>query len=414
MKNLLQLILVAMTVVTACFAQAAPPFNVKIYGAATVGVGGSTTLDLTINNTNNATNFTAVTGTDILPADQVISTPNGLISACTPGSTLGPLTAVAGTNTITIGTSTILANGACTVQVNVTGTAPGALPNTFNASDAVAGAGNAAIGVLTVLAIAPPTIAKAFGAPVIGVGGTTTLTFTITAANPLTNVNFTDTRPAGLVVATPSGLTNSCGGVAFAGANAVSLTGGSFAAAGSCTISVNVTAVTAGTQVNSVTVSDAVTGVGNTSTATLTVALPPTITKAFAGSTLQLLGPGDTTALTFTITNPNAATTLTGIAFTDILPSGLAVASPSGLTSNCGGVVGAASNAITLTGGSIVGGLSCSITVNVTATAIGVFTNTTSTITATGGLVGNAATATITVNDLFVFWFFAESGGGRP
>src|SRR5437764_562254 len=101
-------------------------------------------------------------------------------SACTPGSTLGPLTAVAGSSTVSIGTSTILAGGACTVQVDVVGTAPGPIVNTFNSSDIVGGAGNSATAGLNVLAIAPPSIAKAFGAASIPFGGTTSLTFTIT------------------------------------------------------------------------------------------------------------------------------------------------------------------------------------------------------------------------------------------
>ena len=414
MKNLLQLILVAMTVVAACFAQVAPPVNVKIYGAATVGVGGSTTLDLTINNPNNATNFTAVTGIDTLPADQVISTPNGLLSACTPGSTLGPLTAVAGTNTITIGTSTILANGACTVQVNVTGTAPGALPNTFNAADAVGGQGNPAVGILTVLAVAPPTISKAFGTSNVQLGKTTTLTFTITAANALTNVNFTDTLPAGLVVTTPSGLTNTCGGVAFAGAGTVSLTGGAFAAAGTCTVSVNVTAVSPGVQNNSVTVSDVRAGVGNTATASVNVVIPPTLSKQFADNTFQLLGPG--TTLTFTIQNPNG-TSLSGIAFFDTLPAGAVIASPNaGVTTTCAGATitaPAGGSTITVSGLTLAGGASCTVSLQVLGANIGTFTNTTSPITAFGGtVIGNTASASFDVQDLFFLWFFTESGGG--
>jgi uncharacterized repeat protein (TIGR01451 family) len=60
---------------------------------------------------------------------------------------------------------------------------------------------------------APPTIIKAFGAASMNVGASTSLTFTVSNDNatPLTGVAFTDTLPAGLVVATPSGFAGLCG-----------------------------------------------------------------------------------------------------------------------------------------------------------------------------------------------------------
>ena len=73
-------------------------------------------------------------------------------------------------------------------------------------------------------AVAPPTIAKAFGAASIVVNGTTTLTFTLTNPNPgiaLNGVGFTDNLPAGLVVATPNGLASTCGGTVTAVAGTV-------------------------------------------------------------------------------------------------------------------------------------------------------------------------------------------------
>ena len=66
-----------------------------------------------------------------------------------------------------------------------------------------------------------------------------------TRRTALTGVGFTDPLPAGLVVATPNGLTGTCGGTvtAVAGAGSVALVNGALAAGGSCTITLNVTGV---------------------------------------------------------------------------------------------------------------------------------------------------------------------------
>jgi hypothetical protein len=254
--------------------------------------------------------------------------------------------------------------------------------------------------------LAPPTIAKAFGTANLNAGGTTTLSFTLTnsnAATSLTGVGFTDTLPGGLVVATPNGLTGSCGGgtiTATAGSNTISLAGATLAAGASCTFAVNVTGTTAGTKNNTTSnVTSVEAGNGNVATASLTVAapVPPTIAKAFGATTLTA---NATTTLTFTLTNPNAAATLTGVGFTDPLPAGLVVATPNGLTGSCGGgtiTATAGSSTISLAGATLAGGATCTFAVNVTATAAGTKVNTTSAVTSTEAGPGNAATASVTI-----------------
>lgn len=122
-----------------------------------------------------------------------------------------------------------------------------------------------------------PRLSKSFGALSIPLGGVTTLTFVVAnpnAATALTNVSFNDTLPAGLQVATPNGLTTTCGGTvtAAAGSTSVSLSGATLAGGASCTITVNVLGVAEGSAVN---VSDPITaanaGTGNTATASLFV-----------------------------------------------------------------------------------------------------------------------------------------------
>jgi hypothetical protein len=265
-----------------------------------------------------------------------------------------------------------------------------------------------------------PSLQKSFGAATILIGASTSLTFTMTnpEVNPdLTGVNFSDTLPAGLVVATPNGLTESCGGgtiTATAGTNVVSLTGGTLPSSFLCTISVNVTGIAPGVQNNTTsTLSDNQGLPGAAASATITVlAPPPTITKAFADSELQLFGAG--TALSFAITNPNAIT-LTSVGFTDTLPAGLVVSTPNGLTAKCGlflpggGITAVAgSNSISLSGATLPAGASCTFSVNVTGTEIGVQTNTTSTVTSNEAVPGGPATATTSVDFQYFLWFFVS------
>ncbi len=226
---------------------------------------------------------------------------NVIMSDALPGAdgyyTLGPLivtpggTAPTGTISCSIVSGPSLscaASGAVTLPIGasfsvafaVTPTSAGALANTATVDlggNIIESDETNNTGSNTVTVVAPPSISKAFGASSIALNGTTTLSFTITDPNTgtaLTGVAFTDTLPAGLLVATPNGLTGSCGGgtiTAMAGSSTVSLAGATLAASASCVFSVNVLGSTGGTKTNSVAATSTNGGTGNTSTANLGV-----------------------------------------------------------------------------------------------------------------------------------------------
>jgi hypothetical protein len=167
----------------------------------------------------------------------------------------------------------------CTIAINVTLTSAGVKVNTVGLLTTSAGSFAGPTGVIT--AIGPASLTKAFAPATINVGDTSVLTFAMTnpnATSPLSNVGFTDTFPAGVVVGTPNGLTGSCGGgtiTATAGSGSVVLAGATLAASGTCTFAINVTGTTAGSKVNTTTtVSSQEGGSGTAATATLTVNLP--------------------------------------------------------------------------------------------------------------------------------------------
>ena len=251
--------------------------------------------------------------------------------------------------------------------------------------------------------IAPPAnFTKSFGAPTIPLNGSTSLTFNLANINSGTTLHgiaFSDTLPAGLTVSTPNGLGGSCGGgtiTAIAGTGVVSLSGAALAPGTPCSFSVNVTGTAAGVQ-NNVTgnVTSTEGGSGSTASASVTVVAPPSISKAFGDSAMQI---GGNTSLTFTIANPAGNTVAeTGVAFTDVLPAGLTVGNQSGFA--CGGTLTTSGgNTISLSGASIAVNSQCQFSVTVTATAAATFNNVTGNVTSTNGGTGNMATASVTAS----------------
>jgi uncharacterized repeat protein (TIGR01451 family) len=122
---------------------------------------------------------------------------------------------------------------------------------------------------------------------------------------------------------------------------------------------------------------------------------PPVIVKSFSTATVGL---NLSTTLTFTITNPNGATDLTGVSLNDNMPAGLIIANPDSLTGSCDpGVITTAPTNINLVGATILAGSSCTFSVDVLAIATGKQVNTTDPVTSNEGGTGGTATATVSV-----------------
>ena len=242
---------------------------------------------------------------------------------------------------------------------------------------------------------AVPGFSKVFSPDTIGPGGTSTLVFTIdntASGTGVTDLAFSDilpTVPGDVDIATPANASTTCAdGVltAPAGGGTISLSGGRLAAGAVCTVSVSVTAATVGVHTN--TSGDLTSSAGNSGVATndLTVATSlPGFTKSFAPSTVPL---GGRSTLTFTINNTAGAGRIGNLDFTDNMPAGIQVASPSNAVTNCvstsapnttvTAVPGTSqiildANGSTLFPGFEVldAGATCSVTVDVTGAAVG-------------------------------------------
>jgi hypothetical protein len=229
----------------------------------------------------------------------------------------------------------------------------------------------------------PPQVSQTFRPTSIPQTGTTFLTITLTNPNSdvaLDNISFDDVLPLGLERAPLDG-TNSCGGTFSS-----TPTGGemlqsnvTLGPSGSCTLTTTLTGATLGTKTNSFAAQTPTEGVGNTSTATVEVLAPPTISEVFNPFVIPLRPGGTippTTTLTFTLTNPNPVGNFTGLGFSDSL-TGLAVTATPGLTNTCGGnwAPAAGDTLLNLTGGTLDAGQSCTVSVNVGGTQPGQHNN---------------------------------------
>ncbi len=125
----------------------------------------------------------------------------------------------------------------------------------------------------------------------------------------------------------------------------------------------------------------------------------PGFFKSFSPDTI---GPGSVSTLTFTIDNAESPYPVDNLAFTDMLPAEMTIATPANASNNCGGTLSApdGGGTISLSGGGVGAFSACAINVDVTSSSVGggPHTNVSGELTSDAGNSG-PATADLTVDD---------------
>jgi len=132
---------------------AAAPTVSKVFNADTIGVGGTSTLTITLGNTNGVAATLTSALVDTLPANVFVENPANIGGTCA-----GTVTAAPGGSTITYANGSTIPSGGCTIDVDVSSSTVGTHTNTIAAGDLQTDFGNNAAPAsddLTVTILAP-------------------------------------------------------------------------------------------------------------------------------------------------------------------------------------------------------------------------------------------------------------------
>ena len=329
--------------------------------------------------------------TDTLPAGVTVSPSPNPSTTCTGATVTGP---DSGHVKVTGGGLPVAVGGvasSCYAEIDVFVAAQGDYTNTIPVGGVTATVGgqpasNGQPASAILRARMPMSILKSFANATRKPGQATTMTITLVNPNPvsLTQAAFTDSLPAGLVVALTPNVTGTCktvgGGVinASVSGTTVRLAGATVPANGNCTVLVDVLSNITGTYTNTIPAGGVTTFEGVTNenpvSATVVVTNPPTVSKQF---TPGVIPAGGTSTLTISLGNLNASPMTLTANFDDVLPTvpgQISVANPANLATTCGGTApvaapGATSVRLPINATIPAGG--CTITVNVTGSVPG-------------------------------------------
>ena len=314
--------------------------------------------------------------TDNLPSGMSVYTIPNITSTCT-GATI---TAAARGTSVAISGGSLAAGASCQFTADVTSVQSLNLINTIPASAVSTREGlTNSLPVSATLSTLPAiNVLMNFSPTSIVAGGTSTLDITLVnsyTSTDLTGVAFTNLLPSNLLIAGTPNLSSNCGGTvtAVGGTNSIALSGGALSHSTTCDITLQVTSSVNNTYTNTIHTGDVTTAQSisnaNPASAILNVLTPPTAAIAFNPAAIVA---GANSTMTITLANTNASS-LTGLAISNSLPSGVFLAATPQAATTCGGSVSAVGggSTIALAGGTLAANGSCTITVKVTSNTPG-------------------------------------------
>ncbi|WGW05917.1 DUF7933 domain-containing protein [Tropicibacter oceani] len=380
-----------------------PTLSAAFQAPGIVGAGAQATLTYTLTNPNSGTalpdNQFAVDIASVIPGSTVVSGSTG--STCS-GASLGG----AGTGAFLAQGLEIPAASQCTVSFAVQVPA-NAVPGTYqfvSSAMTVNGVQQAAPASASILVEPQPALSAAFAPGAVTQGEVTTLTYTIDntgASTAVGSLALATTLTGDLNVAATTNATTTCSAgtvTAVSGSTSIALSGGTVAAGASCTVAVDIVAL--GASNVTLTSGDLTTALGNSGTAAATLNVTPAPAPGFAKSfAAPSVSHDGTVTMTLAIDNSAALVAAGALGFTDALPAGMVVATPSNAASTCtGGTLSASAGGglVSYSGGSVAAGAQCAVTVDVALTGAGSYSNTVGDLSSSlGSSAGNSATLTM-------------------
>ena len=211
----------------------APPTVAKAFNPVSIAAGGTSTLTMTLGNTNATALTLSALFTDTLPGNVFVAAAPNIVKTCP-----GVVSAAAGSTFITYANGASIPAGGCTISVDVTSSVPGTYTNVVAAGQLSTSAGVNQLPASASLAVGPGALAPADDGeellPVHDLRRATrrrsrSRSGTRTSSALTLSGDLTDTLPANVVVAAVPNVGGTCAGgvTAAAGPGTVTYASGS-------------------------------------------------------------------------------------------------------------------------------------------------------------------------------------------